>query len=53
MKRSERVAFNRQAKQLFKELNKTLDEWDKLGTDTNDVRYARNMLSQFYEWANK
>ena len=53
MKRSERVSFNRQAKQLFKELNKTLDEWDKLGTDTNDVRYARNMLSQFYEWANK
>ena len=47
------MGFIKEYRQLFSQLNKALDEWDALGVKPNDVRYAENMLNQFYEWVGK
>lgn len=43
------MAFIKEYKKLFREINKNLNEWNKLGSKPNEVRYAESLLSAFYE----
>ena len=47
------MALSKEYKQLFSQLNKTLDDWEQLGVKTNEVRQAEHMLEMFYDWSGK
>ena len=47
------MALSKEYKSLMKELNKALDEWEKLNVKPNEVRQAEHMLELFYDWSGK
>lgn len=47
------MALSKEYKTLMKELNKALDEWEKLNVKPNEVRQAEHMLEMFYDWSGK
>lgn len=47
------MALSKEYKQLFRQLNETLDDWEELGVKPNEVRQAEHMLEMFHDWSGK